>query len=160
MSSVDVDIITLCGEYGDPMMHPQIEQFIRLATDRGYEIELMTNGALRDPDFYKRLATTYSNLQIFFCIDGIDHDTNWKYREGVDFAKAWDNMHSWFGNGGRGIWEMLVFTWNLHQLHKAHQIAKMSDIKINFKINRREGFPGLIPNNELENVIDTINKLH
>ena len=69
-------------------------------------------------------------------------------------------MHSWFGNGGRGIWEMLVFTWNIHQLPKAHQIAKMSDIKINFKINRREGFPGLIPNNELENVIDTINQLH
>ena len=160
LSSVEVDIITLCGEYGDPMMHPQIEQFIKLATDRGYEIELMTNGALRSPNFYKRLATTYSNLHIFFCIDGIDHDTNWKYREGVDFNKAWENMHSWFGNGGKGIWEMLVFTWNIHQLHKAHQIAKMSDIKINFKINRREGFPGLIPNNELENVIDTINQLH
>jgi len=160
LSSVDVDIITLCGEYGDPMMHPQIEEFIKLASNKGYEIELMTNGALRSTAFYKRLATTYSNLRIFFCIDGIDHDTNWKYREGVDFNKAWENMHSWFGNGGKGIWEMLVFTWNIHQIHKAHQIAKMSDIKINFKINRREGFPGLIPNSELENVIDTINQLH
>ena len=69
LSSVDVDIITLCGEYGDPMMHPQIEEFIKLASNRGYEIELMTNGALRSPAFYKRIADTYSNLSIFFCID-------------------------------------------------------------------------------------------
>ena len=138
LSSVDVDIITLCGEYGDPMMHPQIEQFIRLATDRGYEIELMTNGALRDPDFYKRLATTYSNLQIFFCIDGIDHDTNWKYREGVDFAKAWDNMIASSKTDIKLEWHFLIFKWNWQEVTEAANLAKKHNIKLQFKFNGRD----------------------
>lgn len=156
-------VIQFCGELGDPMMHPDITKFVdrALSKESIKHLVINTNGGLRNPEWYTNMGLKYgSKILLQFGIDGITHDTNWKYREGVDFAKAWDNMHSWFGNGGRGIWEMLVFTWNLHQLHKAHQIAKMSDIKINFKINRREGFPGLIPNNELENVIDTINKLH
>ena len=158
---IEFSDIEFCGEFGDPMMHPQIDDFIDTALKYAPEVSISTNGGLRQPEWYKSISQKYKDkLIINFAIDGTDHDTNWKYREGVDFNKAWENMHSWFGNGGKGIWEMLVFTWNIHQIHKAHQIAKMSDIKINFKINRREGFPGLIPNSELENVIDTINQLH
>ena len=138
LGSVDVDIITLCGEYGDPMMHPQIEEFIKLASNRGYEIELMTNGALRDTNFYKRLATTYSNLSIFFCIDGIDHDTNWKYREGVDFAKAWDNMIASSKTDIDLEWHFLIFKWNWQEVTEAANLAKKHNIKLQFKFNGRD----------------------
>lgn len=160
LKGVDVGIITLCGEYGDPMMHPDIEEFIKLAT-KNYSVELMTNGGIRNPTFYEHLAKTYSpRLNIFFGIDGIDEPTNSLYRKGVDFDKAWDNMNTWFANGGKGIWEFLVFTWNQNQIETAHQIAKSKNIPIGFKMNRRMGFPGLIASHESEKIIDKIKTLH
>ena len=56
------------------------------------------------------------NKRLTFCfsIDGITHDVNWKYREGVDWERAWRNMLTWFKHGGRGRWEYPVFEWNKH----------------------------------------------
>ena len=150
LSSVKIDMITLCGEWGDPMMHPEIEDIIKLCTAKGYRVELMTNGGLRNPSFYKRLAKEHPKLMLFFCIDGLDHDTNWMYREGVDWQKAWDNMHAWFDNGGKGQWEMLIFTSNQHQLEEARKQAIKSKIDINFKINTRKGFPGMLNEQQRE----------
>lgn len=158
LSSVRMERIVLCGEYGDPMMHPEIEDFIELATGKGYIVEIMTNGGLRNPAFYKKWASN-KRLEIFFCIDGIDHETNWKYREGVDFKKSWENMITWFSNGGIGMWEMLLFTWNVHQIEEAKQLATENRITINFKINTRSGFPGVIESPHREVLIEKLKTL-
>lgn len=159
LHSVKPTVITLCGEWGDPMMHPEIEGFIELAS-KNYRVEIMTNGGLRNPDFYEHLAKTYKNLRICFCIDGLDHNTNWLYREGVDWKKAWDNMHAYFGSGGQGQWEFICFTWNEHQMEDAHKYAKDHGIDIVVKLNKRPDFPGLLYGKRKENVIERINALH
>ena len=61
LSSVDVDIITLCGEYGDPMMHPQIDKFIETALEFAPSVRISTNGGLRTPDWYESIAKKYKN---------------------------------------------------------------------------------------------------
>jgi organic radical activating enzyme len=160
LSSVNIDMITLCGEWGDPMMHPNIEDIIKLCTNKGYNVELMTNGGIRTTKFYERLAKEHPKLSMFFCIDGLDHDTNWKYREGVDWQKAWDNMHSWFGNGGKGQWEMLIFTWNQHQIEDARKHAIKNRIDLNFKINTRKGFPGVIVDEQRKAVSDRLKEIY
>jgi len=160
LSSLKIYRITLCGEWGDPMMHPEIEDIIRLCTEQGYRVELMTNGGLRTPKFYERLAKEHPRLELFFCIDGLDHDTNWKYREGVDWQKAWNNMHSWFANGGGGQWEMLLFTWNHHQLEDARKHALKNKIDINFKINTRDDFPGCLKSYQKEAVSERLKAIY
>lgn len=121
----------LCGEYGDPMMHPRIQRYIDELSSIG-RVSINTNGGLRNPEFYEMNA---QNKMLTFCfsIDGITHDVNWKYREGVDWDRAWRNMLTWFKSGGRGRWEYLVFEWNKHQLDSAKAFANANDIPIRFK---------------------------
>ena len=135
----ELDVIEFCGEYGDPCMHPDIDEFIKVGISHCRRIEIYTNGALRKPDWYKHIAETYGKkVSIQFCVDGANHDTNWKYREGVDRNRAMDNMKSYFQNGGKGRWEYLIFSWNWTEIPLANQIAKDMPCEIKFKWNRRK----------------------
>ena len=71
-------------------------------------------------------------------IDGTDHDTNWLYREGVNYERAMENMHTWFSNGGGGAWHFLIFDWNWFQIPEAIHIAKDIGCKLEFKFNNRK----------------------
>jgi len=137
--NIQYDWIQFCGELGDPMMHPKVEDFIVEANKYVTTmIHVNTNGGLRNPDWYARMARDYPRLRIKFGVDGTDHDTNWLYREGVDWQRAMDNMTAWFTNGGAGAWHFLIFDWNWHQIPEAVDIAKKIGAPLEFKINNRQ----------------------
>ncbi len=129
-------VVTLCGELGDPMMHPDIEEIVELFLQNGNWVQIHTNGALSNKSFYEKYAKD-RRVSISWGIDGMDAETNGKYRVGVNFDKAWDNMHTWFTNGGKGHWNFIIFRWNKHQLHDAYEYAKSNNIPIEIKINNR-----------------------
>lgn len=132
--------IQFCGELGDPMMHPRVNDFIETALEYGNKVHVNTNGGLRQPKWYEYLAQKYSDdLRIKFGVDGIDHDTNWLYREGVDFDRAMRNMKAYFGAGGEGEWHFIIFDWNWHQIPAAKRIATEEiGCEIFFKFNGRD----------------------
>lgn len=134
----EMGYILFCGELGDPMMHPDIEEIIDICLGAVPRIEIATNGGLRQPDWYEKIAKKYGNrIHIKWAIDGTDHKTNWKYREGVDFKRAMSNMKTWIKNGGAGDWHFLIFDWNWKQVNKARHMAKKIGIEILFKVNNR-----------------------
>jgi len=138
--------IQFCGELGDPMMHPEIDNFIDTAADYSTYIEINTNGGLEQPSWYATTAKKDINLHIVFGIDGIDHDTNVQYRKGVDFNRAWDNMTTWVNNGGKGYWHFILFQWNYHQIPEAVKLARSLGIDILFKINKSDDIrEGMLP---------------
>jgi len=134
--------ILFCGELGDPMMHPDIEEFIDVAMFYGGGVQVNTNGGLRQPKWYSYMVNKYKNvgkdLEITFGVDGVDHETNWKYREGVNFERALENMREWFGASGDGHWHYLIFDWNYHQIPDAMTLAYNIGAPIGFKFNNRE----------------------
>lgn len=144
--SKGINRIQFCGEFGDPMMHPQIRQFIDTSLKYTNTVHINTNGGLRRPEFYRELHKAHrqpdldvptKKVHIKFGIDGTDHDTNWLYREGVDWQRAMDNMTAWFENEGHGKWDFLLFEWNWHQIPKAVEIAKQINAPLEFKFNNR-----------------------
>ena len=138
-ANIEFDFIQFCGELGDPCMHPQVEEFTDFALLHAPYVHINTNGGLRAPAWYKRVAEQYGDrLRIKFGVDGTDHDTNWLYREGVNFKRAMDNMRAFYHAGGVGKWHFLLFDWNWHQIPEAVDIAK-NDLKceIEFKWNNR-----------------------
>jgi MoaA/NifB/PqqE/SkfB family radical SAM enzyme len=151
-TKLDIDEIVFCGEMGDPMMHPQIDDFIDVAMKHSYEVTINTNGGLRNPEWYARLADKYWNkdLYIHFAIDGTDHETNWEYREGVDWQRAMDNMQAWADEEGQGSWQFLIFEWNWHQIPTAIEMAEKLNIKLWLKLNNRQH--GLISDDNLKYV--------
>ncbi len=136
--------IQFCGELGDPVMHPQIEKFIEVAFEYGGGVQVNTNGGLRSPDWYTHLCTKFDSgpddrrrLKFKWGIDGTDHETNSKYRDGVDWHRAMDNMTAWFENDGEGEWHFIIFEWNWHQIFDAYEMAKNINCEIAFKFNGR-----------------------
>jgi len=83
--------ILFCGDFGDPFMHPDIEEIIKVSFELGVILWIHTNGGLRNNDFFYRVATFYPNVKITFSIDGLK-DTNHIYRKNVDFDLAFSNL--------------------------------------------------------------------
>lgn len=149
--------IQFCGELGDPMMHPEVSKFVDYSFRVADRVHINTNGGLRHPDWYRDWALDGRRLRIKFGIDGTDHDTNWKYREGVNWQRAMDNMNAWFTNGGRGAWHFLIFEWNWHQIPLAQQMADDIGCEIEFKFNNRTW--GLISEENRKTAVELINEV-
>lgn len=135
--------LQLCGELGDPMMHPDIDSILDIAFS--YKlldgVLINTNGGLRQPKWYEMQAKKNRDLAIAFGIDGLDHDTNWKYRKGVNFQRAWDNMVTFHNNGGYVEWHYILFEWNykdIPEVVKAAKELKLKKDQLVFKITRTE----------------------
>ena len=148
LDQLSIAEIQFCGEFGDPMMHPDIEKFIDRTVKTNNKLLINTNGGLRQPKWYDHIAKKYSDksIKIEWAIDGTDHDTNWKYRKGVNWGRAMENMISWKNAGGHGVWSFLIFEWNYHQIPKAIEMANDIGIKISFAMTMDEnGKSGIIP---------------
>jgi MoaA/NifB/PqqE/SkfB family radical SAM enzyme len=152
----EIEFIKFCGATGDPMMHPEITKFVDHALTLTDNVRISTNGGIRNEKWYTDMGNKYGNkLQIVFAIDGIDHETNWKYREGVDFKKAWNNMVAYCNSSGRVQWDFLVFEWNYHQIPMVAQLARQIKVdEVDYKINTEEH--GLLDPNKLSMVKEMI----
>ena len=136
-------MITFCGEHGDPMMHPQIEEFIEMAfVASGKGVRVCTNGGLRNEIFYAKLAKNYHHnprkkLVLLFGIDGSTPETNTKYRIGVNTEQALKNLKAYKRHNGIGYWEYLIFDHNWKDIIPAAKLAKKIKSPIRFKFNER-----------------------
>lgn len=159
----NVDVVTLCGETGDPLMHPDIEEIIDLFINEGIDVYVHTNAGLRDEEFFRKLAQ--KKIGVDFGIDGMTEEINSKYRIGVNFDKAWKNMHAYFDeckkyhNTTFGFWSYLIFTWNKHTFYDVIDYAKQANIPLNLKINDRDiGYIGQDEEDRLGRIINEYNK--
>ena len=130
IDTMSVSYIQLCGELGDPMMHPDIDRILERILRSDYKIVINTNGALRNAEWYTKWAHEH-RIEIHWGIDGLDHETNDKYRRGANFKKAWDNMYAWFENKGKGEWHFILFSWNIHQVP---EVARIGQEELNCKV--------------------------
>lgn len=161
----DVDRIILCGELGDPMMHPDIDKIIDIAHSTGRFVQIHTNGGLRNSNFYKFLAEKYERLGFSFGIDGLSQKINEIYRVDVDWKRAWENMTTWFEQSTkdainwshrhrRGEWQFLVFSWNKHELNDVLRIAETMNIPLMVRVNRRDlGYVGDTERERIEKIL-------
>ena len=111
------------GTYGDAIMNPEtIDIFGHLKKlNPSIEIIMHTNGGVRNEHFWKALAEL--DVKVIFSIDGLA-DTNHLYRRNVKWDKLMSNVKTFISNGGRAIWEYLVFKHNQHQTSQAEALSK------------------------------------
>ena len=120
--------ILFCGTLGDPTSCVELLDIIQWAQEKNPNIVIgiNTNGAIRNPAWWKELAARISKnaySYVVFSIDGLE-DTNHIYRKKVIWKKLIENVTAYIGAGGVAQWDMLVFDHNKHQVAEAKQLAE------------------------------------
>ncbi len=152
--------VKLCGEFGDPLMHPDIMRIAKFVCKRQEnKILIHTNGGLRSRAWWKELSEVIAQGDVVFSIDGTTAEVNNYYRKRVNFERAMDNMLAFAEHCYEGVcnWDYLVFDWNWHQIREANQIARDNNISIEFKIQDRAY--GLITDENKRRAEDILNEL-
>jgi len=118
----NLDMVYLCGTYGDPMMHPQVFEIVDWFKQRNpkLRIGIHTNGGVGRIDVYRKLAPVVDFIA--FGIDGLD-DTNHLYRRKVKWGKVMERVEVFISAGGKAHWDYIVFEHNQHQVEKARTLA-------------------------------------
>jgi len=133
-----IETLFFCGDYGDPMMHPKIGDIINLSVQKGLEVEISTNGALRKPEWYTKMGNEHGRkLHIIFAIDGINAQEHARYRINVDFEKAWANFEAFSKTKAQTSWQFILFNYNFNSVPKAMSIANQMEVRLLMLINYR-----------------------
>lgn len=125
-----VTALEFCGTIDEPLVHPNFLELLE-GLDKRYTIYIHTNGGLRTPTYYTKLAQilhTFSEYEMLFSLDGLEN-TNHLYRQNVDWYKCIENAQAFINAGGNAIWQFIVFPWNQHQTIEAKQYAKQLGFK-------------------------------
>jgi MoaA/NifB/PqqE/SkfB family radical SAM enzyme/pimeloyl-ACP methyl ester carboxylesterase len=84
--------ITFVG-LGETLLHPQVAEFVALASAEGRRTALVTNGMLLDRALSRRLLNAGLD-SITFSIDGADQAVASEVRPGTDLARVTDNIRA------------------------------------------------------------------
>ena len=124
------------GVYGDPCLNKSLPEFVHHLIDNGCNgVSIDTNGGYRGKDYWEKLADP--KVLVNFALDGVDDETLGKYRIGVQFDKAFENLKSFVAAGGKAQWNFIVFRHNEHQVDTAKQIAESLGVKFRIKITQK-----------------------
>tara|TARA_Y100000361_G_scaffold66820_1_gene58751 strand:- start:2257 stop:2952 length:696 start_codon:yes stop_codon:yes gene_type:complete len=129
-------VAKFCGEVGDPMMHPQLDQLIGIASTVFDKVEIFTNGGLRNSNWIKKMLIKYKKLFFIFGIDGVTDEVNQKYRVNVRTDIAFENMIQ-SAKLRFTKWDFTIFEHNWHQLQDAIDLASDHKIYILARVNGR-----------------------
>lgn len=117
--------IRFCGSFGDPLTHSKLYEITKHFIDEWpeIEIELSTNGGLKNIKQWEKLAELYQGKRyVIFGIDGLE-DTNHKYRVNVNWNKLQQNVNAFIKAGGHAQWQFIAFPWNEHQIFQAREVS-------------------------------------
>ena len=108
MNFLDIDIsgikINFCGNYGDPIYHPDFINFVRRVKERGALVNVTTNGSYKTKEWWVELVDLLTDQdQITFSIDGLPENfinyrinANWEsIKTGIDIAAAGTVKTQW-----------------------------------------------------------------
>lgn len=118
----NLEMLYLCGTYGDAMTHPNVVAIINWFRSKNPNIQIgiHTNGGVGKIEDYKQLAKSVNFIG--FGIDGLD-DTNHLYRRHTRWPAIMDRARAFIDAGGRAIWDFIVFEHNQHQVDRARTLA-------------------------------------
>ena len=120
--------LTLNGNWGDPMMHPNLVEMLDKFAHYHPETQLFmhTNGSMRSTEFWNDLAGSFrkfTNHTVVFAVDGMK-DTHSIYRVRTNWDKILENISAFSNAKGRARVMMTVFEHNKHQVDLVEKVAR------------------------------------
>lgn len=161
LEKLDLESISLNGNYGDIVMHYDPKSLIELCCHNAKNVVVHTNGGAQNKNFWKYIAK-FKNLTVIFAIDGLS-DTHHLYRRNTRFDVVINNAKTYIDAGGKAAWDMVIFKHNEHQVDECKSLSKeLGFYKFASKPNARYGkskYPVHNKNFEVEYYIESIDAI-
>jgi radical SAM protein with 4Fe4S-binding SPASM domain len=74
--------------WGEPLLHPELMDILRIAQDRGISTFLSTNGQNLNDDKVLKALIDYPPTYLIVCLDGLTDETNTRFRVGAKLEPA------------------------------------------------------------------------
>lgn len=128
--------IHLCGNRGEAIFHPDIEEIIDMIKNSGSRFEMNTNGSRFKSDWWYQLGQRMTpGDQVIFALDGLKN-AHEQYRN-TSWMKVMENLKAFISGGGRAIWQMIVFKHNEDQVKLVKGLSKAIGCAETWIINSR-----------------------
>jgi hypothetical protein len=127
MQFLDIDInglsIEFCGDYGDPIYHPEFVEMVSAVKQRGARVVITTNGSYHRADWWQELCKCLDSGDIIrFSIDGLP-DNFTQYRKNADWESIKVGIDVCRTHPVQLFWKFIPFAYNHHQINEAQQLA-------------------------------------
>jgi MoaA/NifB/PqqE/SkfB family radical SAM enzyme len=133
MQFLDIDLagidIFLCGNYGDPIYHPDFIGFVSAFKKRGANIIIGTNGSYKTKTWWKELCDVLSPQDtVVFSVDGMP-DNFTQYRVNGDWPSIEVGIHTCVENGINTTWKYIPFSFNVDDIERARELSQQLGMK-------------------------------
>jgi len=125
---LDVDLhnrhILLCGNYGDPIYHPEFLELVESLKKRGGIIKIVTNGSYRKPEWWQALVECLSETDsVVFSIDGLPENFT-KYRQNADWSSILDGINACVASSVKTRWKYIPFSFNQEHIQQTRELSR------------------------------------
>ena len=143
MNFLDIDLenflIYMCGNYGDPIYHPEFISLVKRLKQRGARLHITTNGSYKKPDWWIELVGLLDSADtVEFSVDGLPNNFA-QYRVNADWPSIEAGMHICSTSAVHTIWKYIPFAFNQMDISAAEQLSHDLGIK-EFKIMLSDRF--------------------
>lgn len=120
--------ISFCGQYSDPIHHPQFIDFLKLCNEKNITAEVHVASSLKPKKFYIDAFQAAPEIEWVFGIDGLPKDSH-KYRVNQDGQKLYDIMlESKKYLLRKPAWQYIIFSYNEDDVDSALEMAKKDGV--------------------------------
>jgi len=128
MQFLDCDLkdttITLCGNYGDPIYHPEFHDLVSKFKQRGSTLNIVTNGSYQKRQWWQQLVTILDeNDTVIFSIDGTPENFI-QYRINADWPSIEQAIQVCAESQVNTVWKYIVFSYNQHDIETVNQLSQ------------------------------------
>ena len=120
--------IAFCGQYSDPIHHPQFIDFLKICCEKDIETYVHVASTARSKSWFIEAFNANPKAFWIFGIDGLPNQSH-VYRINQDGEKLFDIMlESRNHLEKKPCWQYIIFKYNENHIHEAKKMAKDNEI--------------------------------
>jgi len=132
LNFLDIDLtqipILLCGNYGDPIYHPEFIDFVTKLKQRGSLLHIVTNGSYKKESWWKDLCDRLTDQDIIqFSIDGSPENFI-QYRVNGDWESIKIGIETCVEAQCQTEWKYIPFGYNIDSIEKTRVLAEQMKV--------------------------------
>lgn len=127
---IDLDhmLLNLCGNYGDPIYHPEFEYFVQRLKNKGARLQIVTNGSYKTVQWWRDLVRHLDRRDhVIFSIDGLP-DNFHQYRINGHWPSIQDAISVCVDSPVQTTWKYIPFAFNESCIEQARQLSESMGI--------------------------------